>query len=112
MDLSPPNLWSNSAHISDDSGSPNRERNEPLFFTQEKIRSLIKNLEQMQSKIITDSDQISAYFCSDTVFNLNKKALPGMEIKILEKGSDYTPIQNKINETVLKVHSCRSPYLF
>ena len=37
------------------------------------------------------------YFCSDTVFNLSKKVLTETEIKILEKGLDYAPIQKSIN---------------
>ena len=49
-----------------------------------------------------DSDRISSFFCSDTVFNLSKKVLSYMEIKVLEKGLDYTPIQNKINEQDLR----------
>ena len=32
------------------------------------------------------------------VFNLSKKILTDIEIKVLEKGLDYAPIQNKINE--------------
>ena len=48
------------------------------------------------------SDRISEYFCSDTVFNLSKKALTDIEIKVLEKGLDYAPIQNKINEPELR----------
>ena len=36
MDTSPPNLCTNSAHISSDSGSPDEEKNEPLFCTQDK----------------------------------------------------------------------------
>ena len=97
MDTSSLNSCTDSAHISNDSGSPNRERNEPLFYTQDKeILSILK--EQVQSTTITDSDRISGYFCSNTDFNLSKKVLPDMEIKILEKGLDYTPIQNKINK--------------
>ena len=103
MLTSPPNLCTNSAHISNDSGSPNGEKNEPFFCTQDKeILSILEKLEQVQSTSITGSDRISGYFCSDTVFNLSKKILSDMEIKILEKGLDYAPIQNKINEPELR----------
>ena len=89
----------NSAHISNDSGSPNGEKNELLFCTQDKeILSLLEELEHAQSTSVTYSDRISGCFCSDAVFNLNKKVLSNMEIKILEKGLDYAPIQNKLNE--------------
>ena len=103
MDISPPNLCTNSVHISDDSGSPNGERNEPLFCTQdEDILSILEELEQVHSASITDSDRTSGYFYSDTVFNLSKSVLSNIEIKILEKGLDYSPIQNKINKLELR----------
>ena len=103
MDTSPPNLCTNSAYISNDSGSPNGEKNEPFFCTQDKeILSVFEELEHVQSTSITGNDRISGYFCSDTVFNLSKKVLSDMEIKILEKGLDYAPIQNKINEPELR----------
>ena len=98
----PPNLCTNSAHISDDSDSPNGGKNEPLFCTQDKeILSILEELEREQSTSITNSDRISGYFCPETVFNLSKKVLSDMEIKILEKGLDYAPIQSKINQPEL-----------
>ena len=94
MDTSPPNLCTNSAHISNDSGSLNG-KNKTLFCTQDKdILSILEELEQLQST--TDSHQRSGCFFSYTVFNLSKKVLSDMEIKLLEKRSVYTPIQNKI----------------
>ena len=70
MDTSPPNLCTDSAHISNDSGSPNGEKNESLFCTQDKeILSILEELEQVHSTSITNSDRISGYFCSDTDFN-------------------------------------------
>ena len=103
MDTSLPNLCTNSVHISNDSGIPNREKNQPLSRTQDKkLRSILEELEQVQSTIITNSDRISGYFCSDTVFNLSKKVLSDMEIKILEKGLDYACIQKIINEPELR----------
>ena len=83
MDTSPPNLCTNSAHISNDSGSPNGEKKDPSFCTQDKeILSILEELKQVQSTSITDSVRIPGYFCSDTVFNLSKKVLSDMEIKI------------------------------
>ena len=90
MDTPPPNLCTNSAPISNDSCSPNRERNEPLFYTQDKeTLSILEELEQLQGTSIMGSDRISGCFCSGTAFNLSKKVLSDMEIKILEKGLDY-----------------------
>ena len=70
---------------------------------------MLSILEELQSKSpskafnINDSnDRISGYFCSDTVFTLSKKVLTDIEIKVLEKGLDYAPIQNKINEPELR----------
>ena len=51
---------------------------------------------------LSDESRLSGYFCSDTVFNLSKRVLSETEIKILEKGLDYAPIQRKINEPKLK----------
>ena len=57
MDTSPPNSCTNSVHISNDSGSPNGEKNEPLFCMQDKeIFSILEELEQVQSTSITNSD--------------------------------------------------------
>ena len=36
------------------------------------------------------------------MFNLSKKVLTEAEIKVLEKGLDYAPIQNKVNEPELR----------
>ena len=47
------------------------------------------------------SKRIGGYFCSNTVFNLNSKVLTDTKINILEKGLQFAPIQNKINEPEL-----------
>ena len=36
------------------------------------------------------------YFCSDTVFNLSNRVLTDIEIKVLEKGLDFAPLQRKL----------------
>ena len=87
MDTSPPKLCTNSAHISNDSGSRNGDRSESLFCSQDKeILSILEEPEQVQSTSITDSDRISGCFCSNTVFSLSKNVLSDMKIKIIEKG--------------------------
>ena len=50
----------------------------------------------------TDSTRLTGYFCSETVFNLSNRVLSDAEIKVLEKGLDYAPIQNKIIEPELR----------
>ena len=51
---------------------------------------------------MTSLGRLRGYFCSDTIFNLSHKVLSDTEIKILEKGSDFAPIQRKINEPELR----------
>ena len=51
---------------------------------------------------VTSEGHLEVYFCSDTVFKLNRKVLTDTEIRILEKGLDFALIQNKINEPELR----------
>ena len=51
---------------------------------------------------VTSEGRLEGCFCSDTVFNLSRKVLTDTEIRILEKGLDFAPIQNKINEPELR----------
>ena len=46
---------------------------------------------------------MKGYFCSDTIFNLNKKILTEDEIKVLGKALDFATIQTKVNEPELRV---------
>ena len=78
------------------------EKEMSLYSARKEILSILEELQQVQSTSITDSNRISGDFCSDTVFNLSKKFLSDMEVKILKKGLDYASIQNKINETELR----------
>ena len=57
---------------------------------------------QNKTSIITDESRLSGYFCSETVFNLSNRVLSDAEIRVLEKGLDYAPIQRKINEPELR----------
>ena len=50
----------------------------------------------------TEQYRLTGNFVSDTVFNLSNKVLSDTEIRVLEKGLDFTPIQNKINEPELR----------
>ena len=51
---------------------------------------------------VTNEGRLVGYFWSNTVFNLSSKVLTDIEIKVLEKGLDFAPIQNKINEPELR----------
>ena len=95
----------NSASSSNASNSKIDENNPTILSSQD--REILSILEELQTKSLSkasnkSNDRISGYFCSDTVFNLTEKILTDIEIKVLEKGLDYAPIQNKINEPELR----------
>ena len=77
-----------------------------VFSTQDReLASILQDLENIDNSReanATEKTRLSGYFCSDTVFNLSRKVLTDSEIKDLEKGLDYAPIQNKINEPKLR----------
>ena len=54
------------------------------------------------SSITVDENTLTGYFCSDTIYNLSNRVLSDNEIKVLEKGLDFAPIQRKINEPELR----------
>lgn len=56
----------------------------------------------MEYNSSTGISQLESYFWLDTVFNVFKKVLTEAEIRVLEKGLDCAPIQNKINELELR----------
>ena len=76
-----------------------------IFSTQDReLTSISEDLENIDNKReanATEETRLSGYFCSDTIFNLSQKVLTDSEIKVLEKGLDYAPIQSKINEPEL-----------
>ena len=41
-------------------------------------------------------------FVQETIFDLSHRVLTDTEIKVLEKGLDFAPIQRKINEPELR----------
>ena len=65
-------------------------------------RSMEISSEEVDQQNTTYENRLTGYCCLDTVFNLSKKVLSDAEIKVLEKGLDYAPIQNKINEPELR----------
>ena len=58
--------------------------------------------ESYQNSYTTSKSRLTGYFCSETIFNLSHRVLTDAEIKLLEKGLDFAPIQRKINEPELK----------
>ena len=49
------------------------------------------------SSITADENRLTGCFCSDTIFNVSNRFLSDNEIKVLEKGLEFSPIQRKIN---------------
>ena len=76
-----------------------------------KVLEILKELENnananftgCEHKYNTDNSRMKGYFCSDTVFNLGNKVLTEDEIKVLEKGLDFAPIQGKVSEPELRL---------
>ena len=48
------------------------------------------------------NERLEGYFCSKSVFNLNKKVLTESKIRPLEKGLGLAPTLTKINESDLR----------
>ena len=105
--ITPPRLSTNSAEMQNSSNSLENSTSDSLGLTSQD-RELISILDELQNISVTgpsnntDSTRLTGYFCSETVINLSNRALSDAEIKVLEKGLDYAPIQNKINEPELK----------
>jgi len=57
--------------------------------------------QNVNNLMLSNESRIGGNFCSDTIFNLSHRVLSEYEIKVLEKGLDFAPIQNKINEPEL-----------
>ena len=81
-----------------------------LDFLLPQNEDLANILEELQNKTevsgdsiteITSSNCLKGHFCSDTIFNLGHRVLSDAEIKIIEKGLDFFPIQKKMNESEL-----------
>ena len=105
MKTTPPMLCSNSSECQNSSCSLVGSIETEIFFTQDReLVSILVDLENIDNNSKANAirkTRFSGYFCSNTMFNLNRKVLMDNEIKVLEKGLDYTPIQSKINEPKL-----------
>ena len=89
MNATSPTLCTNSAEVSNSSS----------LVTSQKDEELLSILEEgLQHNKMPERIAFKGYFCSYIVFNLSRKVLSEAEIKTLEKGLNFAPIQNKINE--------------
>ena len=58
--------------------------------------------ESFQNNYSTSESRLTGHFCAETIFNLSHHVLADAEIKVLEKGLDFAPIQQKTKEPELK----------
>ena len=105
---SPPKMINNTSIASNSSNSFSKSGDFETFDTQD--RELLDILEELgnvekakeDDVNVTSLGRLRGHFCSDTIFNLSHRVLSNAEIKILEKGLDFTPIQRRINEPELR----------
>ena len=102
--MCPLDLCTNSAEVSNSSNSQISQNDANAFSSHdEELLSILQDLQQnLSSETNSSSKRIDGYFCSGTGFNLSSKVLTDTEINILEKGLDFAPIQNKINQPDLR----------
>ena len=69
----------------------------------EEILNILEELQGSANQRVecTEQCRLTGNFVSDTVFSLSNKILSDTEIRVLEKGLNFTPIQNKLNEPEL-----------
>ena len=82
-----------------------------LDFLSAQVEDLVNILQELQNRTEVSEDNITeitcinrlkGHFCPDTIFNLSHRVLSDAEIKGLEKGLDFSPIQRKISEPELR----------
>ena len=79
--------------------SPETDQNKTAVFNHSSMPE--KTSEAKDS--CTEDDRLKGFFfCSKTAFNQSKKILTEVEIKVLEKGLDFAPIQKTLNEPELR----------
>ena len=118
---SPPNLCSDKSVVQNSSSTVNmsagldEDDNEVLKILNEFLntsdeasvspnvhRNRLDTFIHQKKNVTTTDNRLSGYFCSETIFNLSNRVLTDTEIKVLEKGLDFAPIQKKLNEPELR----------
>ena len=113
--VSPPKICVNKSPSCNNSNQDKSINTSPVLDSQD--QDILKVLEELQS---TREDgttlhnniryncvyepRIDGHFCSDAVFNLSRRILTEAEIKVLGKGLNFAPIQNKINKLELRTY--------
>ena len=99
---SPPHVCADSSSSGNASSNFSLNVKSEIFSTQDEEPLEILGLQKPSKGTICENDRLEGYFCSDTVFNLGSRVLSDSEIKVLEKGLDFPPIQGKIDEPKLR----------
>ena len=79
-----------------------------LYSQDQELLSILEELQisshnlPLERSVTISTTRITGYICFDTVFNLCNRVLTDTEIKVLEKGLDFAPIQRKINQPELR----------
>ena len=72
----------------------------------EEILNILEELQCSANQSIVEEGneqcRVAGNFVSDTVFNLSNKVSSDTEIRILQKGLDFAPIQSKVNNPELR----------
>ena len=106
METTRPMLCTNSSECQNSSCLLVESNETEIFSTQDReLASILEDLENIDNNReanATEKNRLSGYFCTDTIFNLSRNVLRDSEIKVLQKGLDYAPIQSKINEPELR----------
>ena len=118
---SPPNLCTDTSVAQNSSSSVNmsvgldEDDNEVLKILNEFLntsdeasvspnvhRNRLDTFIHQKKNVTTTDNRLSEYFCSEIIFNLSNRVLTDTEMKGLEKGLDFAPIQKKLNELGLR----------
>ena len=105
---SPPKMINNTSIASNSSNSFSKSGDFETFHTQNgELSDILEELGNVEKHKehdinVTSLGRLRGHFCADTIFNLSHRALSDAEIKVLEKGLDFAPIQRKINELELR----------
>ena len=77
-----------------------------LLFQDDELSHILEDLQNEKmvnnNPNCSDDTRISGCFCSDAVFNINRRVLSEDEIKVLEKGLNFASNQKKVNQPELK----------
>ena len=94
IQCSPPDICTDSSSSGNASSNVSLKiESETFSMLDEELFEILEELQKPIKGTIGENDRLEGYFCSDTGFNLSDRVLSDSEIKLLEKGLDFAPIQ-------------------